>query len=163
MENDKGKKRQRNSISSTSSAQNSKKAKLGSVLSAPESPDEQRETEIAQKKFEEERDAVLASIPESYRALFGQIGFYPWSKSLLPVLIVSPYDVPPSPVRKQWLEMFNKVSFGASLGSLIVGSVARCGIRYSTVALLRRLLEEKTERFRSSDLPFLLVWNGKGR
>jgi hypothetical protein len=110
MENDKGKKRQRNSISLTSSAQNSKKAKVGS---APKSPDWQRQREIAQKKFEEERDAVLASIPESYRALFGQIGFYPWSKSLLPVLIVSPFDVPPSPVRKQWLEMFNKVSFSA--------------------------------------------------
>jgi hypothetical protein len=113
MENDKGKKRQRNSISSTSSAQNSKKAKLGSATL--ESPDGQREREIAQKKFEDERDAVLASIPESYRALFGQIGFYPWSKSLLPVLIVSPYDVPPEPVRKQWLEMFNKVSFNATL------------------------------------------------
>lgn len=78
---------------------------LGSVR---KTLDEARED--AKKDFEEERDQVLQTIPSSYSKMFGQIGFGAWSKtSLLPVLILNPYHVPPGEVRNQWLHMFEKV------------------------------------------------------
>jgi hypothetical protein len=63
----------------------------------------------AKKEFEEERDQILNSIPESYKSMFGQIGFVNWGKLPYPVLILNPYNIPPGPVRNQWISMFKKV------------------------------------------------------
>jgi hypothetical protein len=67
------------------------------------------EKEKAKKDFEEERDRILNSIPESYKSMFGQIGFVTWGKVPYPVLIVNPYNTPPGHIRNQWISMFKKV------------------------------------------------------
>jgi hypothetical protein len=63
----------------------------------------------AKKEFEEERDRILNSLPESYKSLFGQIGFVKWGKVEYPALILNPYYIPPGPVRNQWISMYKKV------------------------------------------------------
>jgi hypothetical protein len=64
----------------------------------------------AKREFEEERDRILNSIPESYKSMFGQIGFVKWrGKVDYPVLILNPYCVPTDPARNQWISMYKKV------------------------------------------------------
>jgi len=64
------------------------------------------------KKFEKEREKTLAELPDSVKAMFNQIGFAPAEhdeSELVPVLILSPYDVPPKPVRDvYWYDLFGK-------------------------------------------------------
>ena len=52
--------------------------------------------------------ALLNSIPESARDYSNQIGFVPWKKHHLPVLVVSPLSIPPGPIRDHWLERHHK-------------------------------------------------------
>lgn len=67
----------------------------------------------AKEDFEGEREETLASLPVAYKQMFGKIGFtkYGKKKLLIPVLILSPYDVPggEDSVRDQWLAMFKRV------------------------------------------------------
>ena len=87
------------------------------------------------EKFEKEREETLKALPDNLKQLFGTIGFCPADedddndsdsedgtdneKKLSvqvpfvpyhqPVLIVSPYDVPPKPVRDiYWMDAFTK-------------------------------------------------------
>lgn len=66
----------------------------------------------AKKKFEKEREKTLGELPDSIKDMFGQIGFAPsddHENVIVPVLVVSPYDVPPKPVRDvYWYDMFGK-------------------------------------------------------
>lgn len=63
----------------------------------------------AKQQFEQERDAILQCLPSEYKAMFGEVVFSKWKKSWLPCLVLSPYMVPPGPIRDQWMGMFNKV------------------------------------------------------
>lgn len=63
----------------------------------------------AKKEFEAYRDGILAKIPKKYKISFGQIGFTKWNKGMVPVLILSPFQVPPGEVRSMWISMFEKV------------------------------------------------------
>jgi len=86
----------------------------------------------AKEKFEKERDETLKALPDELKDLFGTIGFClgeeddedsddeagttdnskpkaPFVPYYQPVLIVSPYDVPPKPVRDiYWMDAFTK-------------------------------------------------------
>ena len=84
----------------------------------------------AKLKFEEERDEILKSLPEEVKGMFGTIGFCPGEEEddlcdgdegdakkpsadkipyFQPVLIVSPWDVPPKPVRDiYWMDAYTK-------------------------------------------------------
>mmetsp|Transcript_1671 Transcript_1671/g.4321 ORF Transcript_1671/g.4321 Transcript_1671/m.4321 type:complete len:218 (+) Transcript_1671:451-1104(+) len=84
----------------------------------------------AKAKFEKERNDVLKALPDELKNVFGTIGFClgdedddddegdtaaatpPTTTStsyMQPVLIVSPYDVPPKPVRDiYWMDAFSK-------------------------------------------------------
>ena len=64
----------------------------------------------AKKEFEEGRDAILARVPEEYKQMFHQVAFAKWKKELLPCVILSPYDISTSDVRKSWIKMFHNVS-----------------------------------------------------
>lgn len=79
--------------------------------------------EEAKKKFEKEREKILSEIPTSIKDMFGQIGFTAAEPNddsdqdddghslpeIIPILILSPYDVPPKPVRDvYWFDMFAK-------------------------------------------------------
>lgn len=66
--------------------------------------------EDAKKNFEADRDAVLASLPESFKGSFNQIGFAKWGQKYWPVLVLSPYRIPPGNVRNLWLTKFELVS-----------------------------------------------------
>jgi hypothetical protein len=59
--------------------------------------------------FENVRDEVLDQVPEKVKQRFGQICFSKWGKEMLPVLVLSPYDVPPEAVRDMWFAMYKKV------------------------------------------------------
>eukprot|EP00534_Pseudo-nitzschia_fraudulenta_P002039 CAMPEP_0201121332 /NCGR_PEP_ID=MMETSP0850-20130426/5230_1 /ASSEMBLY_ACC=CAM_ASM_000622 /TAXON_ID=183588 /ORGANISM="Pseudo-nitzschia fraudulenta, Strain WWA7" /LENGTH=206 /DNA_ID=CAMNT_0047387743 /DNA_START=151 /DNA_END=771 /DNA_ORIENTATION=+ len=86
--------------------------------------------EAAKAKFEKERSDVLKALPDELKDTFGTIGFCPGEEDdddddnnnneantnaspqapyMQPVLIVSPYDVPPKPVRDiYWMDAFTK-------------------------------------------------------
>jgi hypothetical protein len=66
----------------------------------------------AKEEFEAGRKRVMDRVPDEYKNIFGQVGFGKWENSILPVLIVNPYDVPmgPGSPREQWLGMFEWVS-----------------------------------------------------
>lgn len=60
--------------------------------------------------FEAEKEKIINSIDNSYKELFGKIAFCRSKKDpFRPVLILSPYSVPPS-LRENWLTMFKTVS-----------------------------------------------------
>ena len=83
--------------------------------------------DAAKAKFEKERNDVLKALPDELKDVFGTIGFSPGDEEdddddeqqgattpppppyMQPVLIVSPYDVPPKPVRDiYWMDAFSK-------------------------------------------------------
>ena len=66
------------------------------------------------KEFEETKKQILDDIPESYKAGFREIGFVKWQKDWLPVLVVSPFDIPQGPVRDTWIQMYERVSSAKS-------------------------------------------------
>ncbi len=71
----------------------------------------ERKRNEVKKEFEAKKADILEQIPEVYKQRFRQIGFSMWSKSVIyPILILSPFDVPPGPVRQQWMKMFENVS-----------------------------------------------------
>lgn len=59
--------------------------------------------------FEEEKERVLSQIPAGVKDAYGQVGFAPRNGSRLPVLALNPYNLPPGPVRIEYLDMFAKV------------------------------------------------------
>mmetsp|Transcript_15431 Transcript_15431/g.38890 ORF Transcript_15431/g.38890 Transcript_15431/m.38890 type:complete len:207 (+) Transcript_15431:212-832(+) len=72
--------------------------------------------DTAKAKFEKERNDVLKALPDELKESFGQIGFCPSDEDddetepfMQPILIVSPYDVPPKPIRDiYWMDAFSK-------------------------------------------------------
>ena len=68
--------------------------------------------EEARMQFENDRDELLASLPSSYSEKFKEIGFAKWAGSVIPVLVLSPYDVPPGKVRNDWMKGYENVSCG---------------------------------------------------
>ena len=78
--------------------------------------------ESAKKKFEAEREKILSELPESCKAMFGTIGFATAEfdeNEIIPVLVMSPYDVPPKPVRDvYWFDLFSKSKRSKALEKL---------------------------------------------
>lgn len=75
----------------------------------------------AKNKFEKEREQTLKALPDSVKQMFGQIGFVSSDDEeiALPVLIVSPYQVPPKPVRDiYWYDYFSKAKRAKKLSEL---------------------------------------------
>jgi hypothetical protein len=70
---------------------------------------EKRRKEV-KADFEARKNDILEQVPDEVKGRFRQLGFAKWSKSYLPILILSPFDVPPGPVRQQWMKMFENVS-----------------------------------------------------
>lgn len=66
-------------------------------------------TKLGLESMDEEE--VLAQVPDSMKELFGQVGFAKWTRLQLPALVLSPYKVPPGPVRKSWLDQFHMVCY----------------------------------------------------
>lgn len=67
------------------------------------------EKEETKKIFETERNEILASLPMSYKGMFGQIGFAKFGKIVYGLLVLNPYDVPPGTARFEWLDTYQKV------------------------------------------------------
>lgn len=85
-------------------------------------PKRQKVLDIDQlrKEFEEERDSIMAQVPEYNKKFFKQVGFAKWSKTYLPAMCLSPYAVPPGDIRDQWMKMFQNVS------AIYVSAHSRC-------------------------------------
>lgn len=76
----------------------------------------------AKLKFEVERDDILKTLPDELKDVFGAIGFCQGEDedeeeggaagkpaAFIPCLIVSPFDVPPKPVRDiYWMNLYTK-------------------------------------------------------
>ena len=70
--------------------------------------------------FEKGRDDIMARIPDDVKTGFLKLGFAKWGKEWLPVVQLSPFQVPPGSVRDQWMEMFNNVSWPVSIISIFL-------------------------------------------
>ena len=69
-----------------------------------------RETlEERKAEFEKEKRKLLKRIPEKIKRTFKHVGFSKWSKTILPVLYLGPYHVPPGQVRETYEKMLDKV------------------------------------------------------
>lgn len=64
----------------------------------------------AKLELEEKKARILSETPPGYNDLFGQMGFTKYTKGYFPCLVLNPFDVPPGPVRNEWLDLFEKVS-----------------------------------------------------
>ena len=76
--------------------------------------------DAAKAKFEKEKNDVLKALPDELKEAFGTIGFCPGDEDddeatsstppyMQPILIVSPFDVPPKPIRDiYWMDAFSK-------------------------------------------------------
>lgn len=78
--------------------------------------------DAAKAKFEKERNDVLKALPDELKEAFGTIGFCPGDEDddeedanasstppYMPILIVSPFDVAPKPIRDiYWIDAFSK-------------------------------------------------------
>ena len=68
----------------------------------------------SQKKAEEEftrrKHEDLSKIPTETSERFLGLGFSKWNKSVLPIIELGPYHVPPGDIRDQWFTMFENVS-----------------------------------------------------
>ena len=62
--------------------------------------------------FEQERDNILARIPDNVKRDYLKLGFAKLGASeRLPVEQLSPFQLPQGSVRDQWVKMFNNVSW----------------------------------------------------
>jgi len=61
----------------------------------------------AKEKFTQEKQDVLA---DTYKKHFNQIVVVKCGKRTLPGIIVNPYNVPPKPMRADWLKRLKNVS-----------------------------------------------------
>ena len=59
----------------------------------------------ARSLFQREKELVLSKLTERHRQSFGQMGFHKERA----VLIISPYSVPPGPVRAMWMDKLIEV------------------------------------------------------
>jgi hypothetical protein len=62
-----------------------------------------------QQELESQRQTIYNTLAPSYKQMFQTIVFAKWKKVYLPALILSPYSVPPGPVRTSWMERYEKV------------------------------------------------------
>lgn len=72
--------------------------------------------------FEKEKKEILDSLPDEVKARFGQQYFSKWGKNILPCVVMSPFDIPPSLARDQWLKMYEKVRGNEFLIVVFLGS-----------------------------------------
>jgi hypothetical protein len=72
----------------------------------------------AKREFEAERARIMDALSVSYRNMIGEIVFAKWKKESLPALILSPFSVPPGPVRTLWMNKFEKVRCCSALFAL---------------------------------------------
>lgn len=60
---------------------------------------------------------ALKAYPDEAKDLFKEVGFVRWRKRHLPVLVLSPLDVPAGPVREAWLRAYHKYQNSLQNGS----------------------------------------------
>lgn len=87
----------------------------------------------SEKTSEDPKELVLTQIPAHIRSNFLEIGFYKQrlQNLYLPVLCLSPFDVPSGPIRDDWLSKFDKDSKVLSLGVYFYGKTG--GAAYGTI------------------------------
>jgi len=78
-----------------------------------------------QEFFKKQRKQIMDDLPAYFKDMFGQIGFAPleWVDDTgalkLPVLVLSPYDVPPKPYRDiYWFDKYSKAKRGKTLANM---------------------------------------------
>ena len=65
------------------------------------------QVDLERERFEKEKEEILSIVPKGHQDNWGQIGFVKWAKQWRPVVLQSPYSVPPnSQMRDQWMTMF---------------------------------------------------------
>jgi hypothetical protein len=89
--------------------------------------------ESAKSKFEKERETILKSLPDNLKSMFNEMGFCKVEvdeddeenvninagDEYVPCLILSPYSVPPRPVRDvYWFDLYSKCKRTKKLGEM---------------------------------------------
>mmetsp|Transcript_8994 Transcript_8994/g.13982 ORF Transcript_8994/g.13982 Transcript_8994/m.13982 type:complete len:886 (+) Transcript_8994:116-2773(+) len=99
------KKRPRSSTGQKIKPQNSKRRRSSNSISFSKKERQEFAAE-AKSDFEAAKQKILDGLDSSYKELFGKIAFCKWKKDpYRPVLILSPYSVPPA-LRETWLTMW---------------------------------------------------------
>ena len=84
----------------------------------------QQVADDAKGHFDADRDAVLDMLPPFFKTVFNQIGFGRWGTKHFPVLVLSPYSIPPGDVRELWLQKFDIVGCKMRVASLLNGPIS---------------------------------------
>merc|ERR1712232_564496 len=118
-----GKKRKRTSTATkdkkkTTATTTKKGRKRRKLSNSDDEEDYQQHRGESKNEFERKKKEVLKNIPLDVKNLFQEVGFAKWQKNFLPVLVLSPYSVPPGAVREQWLKMYEKVKENYRLDSM---------------------------------------------
>lgn len=80
-------------------------------------------------------EAILSQIPTHIKSNFMEVGFYKQRQqnNFLPVLCLGPFDVPPGPIRDEWLSKFNKSSKVLNMGVYFLGRDGQDEGAYGTI------------------------------
>ena len=80
-------------------------------------------------------EAILSQIPTHIKSNFMEVGFYKkrLTNTFLPVLCLGPFDVPPGPIRDEWLAKFNKSSKVLNMGVYFFGRDGQDEEAYGTI------------------------------
>ena len=63
----------------------------------------------AEREFYLEKRNILNNVDDSIKKDFRKIGFARWCGKWLPMIQLSPYDIPSGRTRDSWMKMYNKV------------------------------------------------------
>jgi hypothetical protein len=92
------------------------------ILSKPKAKDLLKRIKLClTQQWEQEQNSVLEQLPKHVKEMFGHMGIAKFSKSsFFPAIAMSPYDVPPGPIRENWFQMFHKVRCSSLVASCCV-------------------------------------------
>lgn len=75
--------------------------------------------EETKERFVAFRDSFIRDLPPEHKKRWREVAFGEFSKTYYPVLLLSPFDVPPI-IREKWFEKYKKVKTQICLPSILL-------------------------------------------
>ncbi|GKY94045.1 hypothetical protein MPSEU_000371200 [Mayamaea pseudoterrestris] len=60
-------------------------------------------------EFDSKKEAILSECPKQWKDMFGEIGFTRWSGKVYSCIVLNPYQIPPSDVRRKFYKSFSEL------------------------------------------------------
>jgi hypothetical protein len=99
-----------NSIRSAEAAESSSRSSPSEYIFVDPHSIERHMRKEARKLFVLERADILLQLPVNYKRSFNRVMF--WMKQYpMPILLLSSFDIPPGPLRAQWMALFLQVRY----------------------------------------------------